>query len=200
MRRPLLVPALLVLSAAFLSGCGDEEPEPQTAVDELAAHEGAVCPPELVDPGDDHGFGTDTPAESELDLPPADAAYVCRYAAVDNGPAERGGKRIGWRLEGEQEAVAEEDLARVDELLGQLEPAAEHRACTADLGPRWMLVHVAGSDTTGVVIDDFGCRDVRVTDDPFTLAPGEAGDGSGVLGGPDGIVAEVAGLVGGGVR
>lgn len=197
MRRSLVAPVLLVLSAAALSGCGDEESEPQAVADETTSTpDGPVCPPELADPGDDHGFGTDDPAESAPELPPADAAYVCRYAPVDSGSADGGGKRIGWELEAEEQAVADDDLAQVDELLGQLQPAAENRACTADLGPRWMLVHVAGSDVTGVVVDDFGCRDVRLTDDPATVAPGEGG----VLAGPDDLVASVAGLVGGGVR
>lgn len=200
MKRSLIAPVLLVLAAATLSGCGDEESEPQTtAVDETTDLDGPVCPPELADPGDDHGFGTESPAGSAPDLPPADAAYVCRYEPVDSGPADGGGKRIGWQLDGEQQQVTDADLARVDDLLGQLEPAPENRACTADLGPRWMLVHVSGSDVTGVVVDDFGCRDVRLTDDPSTVAPGSGAD-AGVLAGPDDLVVSVAGLVGGGTR
>lgn len=37
-----------------------------------------------------------------------------------------------------------------------------------------MLVYATGRDLTGVVVDDFGCGDVRLTDDPFKTPPGDA--------------------------
>ena len=40
----------------------------------------------------------------------------------------------------------------------------------------------SGGDLTGVVVDDYGCRDVRLSDDPHTTAPG-ADDQDGAVGG-----------------
>lgn len=51
-----------------------------------------------------------------------------------------------------------------------------------------MLVYATGRDLTGVVVDDFGCGDVSLTDDPFTTPPGAAtqdGTVAGVLTGTD---------------
>jgi hypothetical protein len=55
-----------------------------------------------------------------------------------------------------------------------LVPQHIDRVCTADLGSRLMLVYSHGNDLTGVVVDDFGCGDVRLTDEPFRTVPGEA--------------------------
>ena len=54
--------------------------------------------------------------------------------------------------------------------------------CTADLGPRFVLVYRHGTDLTGVSVDDYGCNDVRLTDDPFTTVVGEASQGGAVRG------------------
>jgi hypothetical protein len=34
-----------------------------------------------------------------------------------------------------------------------------------------MLVIARAGDLTGVVIDDYGCSDIRLTDEPFETAP-----------------------------
>jgi hypothetical protein len=45
-----------------------------------------------------------------------------------------------------------------------------------------MVVYNHGGDLTGVVVDDYGCRDVRLTDNPHTTPPG-ADDQDGTVGG-----------------
>lgn len=59
-------------------------------------------------------------------------------------------------------------------LLERLEPARQDRGCHADLGLRYVLVYTQGAARVGVSADDFGCQEVRLTDDPFVTVPGEA--------------------------
>jgi hypothetical protein len=54
--------------------------------------------------------------------------------------------------------------------------------CNDDLGPRWMVAYSRDGDLTGVVVDDYGCRDIRLTDNPHTTPPG-ADDQDGTVGG-----------------
>lgn len=59
--------------------------------------------------------------------------------------------------------------------------------CTADLGTRVMLVYPDGPDLTGVIVDNFGCHDVRLTDDPAHTPPGygtQRGTVTGILTAP----------------
>lgn len=89
----------------------------------------------------------------------------------------------------EKARVAATDLGGLEEHLAQLAPADPQRGCTADRGPRWMLVYAAENDLTGVIVDDYGCHDVRLTDEPFDTPPGDAvqpGTVPGVLTTPDG--------------
>ena len=83
---------------------------------------------------------------------------------------------------GEPQPVAAQKLARLQRALAALAPADSERACTSDLGPRWMVVSSHDGDLTGAVVDDYGCRDVRLTDDPHETPPGEDDQG-GVVGG-----------------
>jgi hypothetical protein len=56
-----------------------------------------------------------------------------------------------------------------------------------ELGPRYLVSYTYKRDLTGVVIDRYGCREVRLTDNPFTTVPGAAsgaGIVEGVLAGP----------------
>jgi len=186
---------LAALTVGVLAGCGGSEPplandEPSAApVDELAAHDGKVCPrrlPRSQDP--DLWLGPTTPAESAPSLPPPESAWVCRYQPVDPAPGpDADDARPGWARDGEVRRVPPGRLPALERSLGQLEPAPDDRMCTADLGPRWMLVQAHDNDLTGVVVDEFGCRDVRLTDEPFETAVGEAsqpGTVPGVLTGP----------------
>ncbi|MDP9443546.1 MAG: hypothetical protein M3P83_04015 [Actinomycetota bacterium] len=57
-----------------------------------------------------------------------------------------------------------------------------------------MLVYTHPGDLTGVVIDDYGCARIRLTDDPFQTAPGDSGqEGTvpGVLSGPPELLAAI---------
>ena len=185
-----------LLAVGLLAGCADSasvppaaDPAPSTSVDEVAAHAGEVCPQRLPESGNrDHGFGTDEPAESAPSLPAPESAWVCRYDATDVGPGPDGdGTTWGWVRAGEVRPVDPARLPVLERALTQLAPADRNRVCTADLGPRWMLVYSHGNDLTGVLVDDFGCRDVRLTDEPFETVPGAAtqpGTTRGVLAGP----------------
>lgn len=188
-----------VLVGGLVSGCGDVgsgRAQPPERPDEVGRHQGEVCPPRLAqqeDPG--HGFGTDDRAEESPSLVPPESAWVCQYDPVDAGPGPGGdGMTLEWELVDPAREVPEADLGTFERHLAQLEPADAARACTADLGPRWMLVHVVESDLTGVVVDDFGCRDARMTDEPFETPPGDAsqpGTVSGVLSGPEALLTDI---------
>lgn len=192
-----------LLLGAVLSGCGGADSGRAQAPerpDEVGQHEGEVCPrqlPQREDPG--HGFGTEQPAEQSPTLVPPEAAWVCQYHPADAGPGPDGdGTTMRWERVGPPHEVPAADLGRFARHLAELEPADAKRACTADLGPRWMLVHVVEADLTGVVVDDFGCRDVRMTDEPFETPPGDAtqpGTVSGVLWGPEELVGDLKAVV-----
>lgn len=80
--------------------------------------------------------------------------------------------------------------------LDNLELLSPDQACTADLGPRWMIVYSHAGDLTGVLVDDYGCRDVRLTDDPHATPPGavdQDGTVGGLLGGGSAVL-EAVGL------
>ena len=185
-----------LLTVGVLAGCADlgstppaADPPPSTSVDEVAAHDGKVCPKRLPESANaDHGLGADESAESAPSLSVPESAWVCRYdpAAVGPGP-EGDGTTYGWVRAGEVRPVDPARLLALQRDLTELAPAERNRVCTADLGPRWMLVYSHGNDLTGVVVDDFGCRDVRLTDEPFETVPGDAtqpGTTRGVLAGP----------------
>jgi hypothetical protein len=199
--------ASALLAVGVLAGCGDlvssagpGTPGSDASVDELAAHAGAVCPDELPAATDaSFGFGTSTPAESAPALPTPELAWICRYNPTEAGPAPGGGTTWGWVRDGDARPVDSARLTGLEGHLAALTPAEDKRACSADLGPRWMMVYSHGRDLTGVVVDDFGCRDVRLTDEPFRTVPGDAGQPGtvpGVLAGPAGLLDELKGLLG----
>jgi len=170
-----------VLAAGVLAGCGTESADPpqgtgpsQAAdVDEMAGHDGRVCPKRLPQE-EDRGFGAHEPASTAPTLPSPDSAWVCRYDLSDARPQPEGDGREGWVRAGRAQPVEPFLLPVLERHLRGLVPAEEQRACTADLGPRWLLVHSHRGDLTGVLVDDFGCDDVRLTDEPFVTVPGEA--------------------------
>ncbi len=107
---------------------------------------------------------------------------------MPTGPAAGRGSGGAWvtpsRSIGEQLDAAEGEL-------DALEPAPVHQMCTADLGPRYVLVLSSGGDLTSVVLDDFGCHTVRVSDDLHETAPGE-GDVPGRFSLPTTLVEQLA--------
>ena len=192
MRRWAAVTAATMILAGCASGDAPGAPATPTAV---------ACPEGLVDPTPvEHGLGVGEPASTAPSLGSATQAWLCTYAAIGTESTEpSGGSVYIWNLAKGPAEVPAERLGDVDALVSSLVPADDMRECTADLGPRVMLVVVAGGTTTGVVVDDYGCRDVRLTDDPWEVAPGEStSDGvpAGVLQGPDGMIAELDTLAG----
>lgn len=183
MRRTALAVAGL---AAVLAACGQEspggspEPPSPSVVDELSRHDGEPCPARL--PDGDAG----APAPGPPDLPAVERAWVCRYEVGS------------WTLAGEPRAVSSSGLATLEGLLGRLEPAPADQMCTMDLGPRYLLVLARGGDLTGVLVDAYGCRNVRLTDDPHTTPAGTTDGGGlvqGVLTGP-GLLDELVKVAG----
>lgn len=185
-----------LLLAGVLAGCtppGAVDQADARAVDEVGAHGGDVCPKWLPrSRADDDGFGTSEPAESSPSLAPPQSAWVCRYGAVKMGPGPDGdGTTWGWQRARAPQQIDAVDLMTLERYLSDLSPARSGRLCTSDLGPRWMLVHEHNSDLTGVVVDDYGCQDIRLTDEPFDNPPGNAsqpGTVSGVLQAPQGFL------------
>lgn len=162
-----------------------------TARQELAAAGGEPCPGVLPQADGSNGFGTDEPASVFPDLPNADQGWVCRYTpGAGTAGADETGSYVTWRREGGPVAL---DPAQLDLLHPDLQSfeLQEGEGCTDDLGPRWLLVTSAGGDLTGIAVDDFGCRNVRITDHPAQVEPGEAtqpGTVPGVLEAPDGFL------------
>jgi hypothetical protein len=72
-----------------------------------------------------------------------------------------------------------------------LKPPDGGSACTDDLGSRFLVSYAYENDLTGVVVDTYGCDEIRLTDDPFTTVPGDAsqpGTVPGVLYGPSSLL------------
>ena len=182
---------LCVATAALgLTACGlpwsgtSTASAPEVQPDERTDAGDRPCPRELPT-GDDpsgHGFGPEDPADERPALLQPQEAWVCQYTTFDAGTTPSGGTRYGWRLEGEPEPIAAADLPGLRAALDDLVPADRRRGCTADLGPRWMVAYSHDGDLTGVVVDDYGCRDVRLTDNPHETAPG-VDDQDGTVGG-----------------
>jgi len=154
--------------------------ERSTAIDpaarqELAAAGGEPCPDVLPQASGSDGFGSSDPAPGSPDLPAADEGWVCRYLPEDGKPgADESGSYVSWRRDGESVPL---DAAQLDNLIPALTPPEVPEGglfCPADLGPRWLLVTSADGDLTGLAADDFGCSDVRLTDNPAEVEPGEA--------------------------
>ncbi len=184
--------ATAALLAVALAACGgDSSADPHVAAEPVAVE----CPEGLVEPAaGSTGLASGEVATDSPELGHATQAWVCTYAPTGTGQSPEDPQ---WSLAEGPATVPASSLVEVDALIAALEPAEAMRACTADLGPRAMLVVVTAEAKVGVVVDDFGCRDVRLTDDPWTVAPGESaaeGVPAGVLTGPEGIVATIAGL------
>jgi hypothetical protein len=184
--------AFLGLATATLALAGCQPPRASTATaddpevrpNELTDAGGRPCPRELPlgeDPSG-HGFGTEKGADEFPTLLEPQDAWVCQYNTFDIGTTPSGGTTYEWRRAGQPDPVGAPDLPELELALSALEPADRRRPCTADLGPRWMVVYSHHGDLTGVVVDDYGCRDVRLTDNPHSTASGSA-DQNGIVGG-----------------
>jgi hypothetical protein len=84
-------------------------------------------------------------------------------------------------------------------LLTGLTAFPDGQACTADLGPRWLVAFQVGDEVWGATIDEYGCRWTRLTEDPFTVAAGYSDDPrvvKGLLQPPDGIIDDLKAAAG----
>lgn len=195
-RRSL--PAIGLFGAGLaLVGCSSATPdrstEEQTAVTgqsvdspmvrsgELSDVAGEPCPDELPvgeDP-DGYGHGVRSLATELPDLLEPEQAWVCQYGLVEQFSAdpETGDLEVSggvWVSSGEAEEVPASRLPELQEALDGLDLLEPDVACTADLGPRWLVSYAHDGDLTGVVVEDFGCGSVRLTDQPHSTPPGEA--------------------------
>jgi len=165
----------------------DDADDPLPAVDtgELAEH-GRPCPSVLPTPTDDeegHGFGASTAADKVPRFAEPDTAWVCRYGTHEIGHTESGGTAFEWRINNTARRLDDSLLPQVTNAFDSIElRSPEPYPCTADLGPQWMLVTSSGGDLTGVAVEGYGCREVRLTDNPFVTAPGDPQDGGTVPG------------------
>lgn len=174
MPEPIRALVASLAATMALAGCTDTADDPEVRPHELSEAGHRPCPAELP-VGDDpsgHGFGTDEPADQRPNLLEPKRAWACRYDPVDVARTDNGGTTYGWKRNGPPVLLADSDLPDLRSALDELEPADRNSDCTADLGPRWMIVLDHDGDLTGVVVDDYGCRDVRLTDDPHHTAPG----------------------------
>lgn len=177
----------LAAAALALTGCGPTTltaNNPEVRTSELTDTGGQPCPKRLPigeDPAG-HGFGIEEVADQLPTLLDVQEAWVCEYNPFDVGTTPSGGAVYGWRRAGQPEPVADADLPDLQSALDAVAVADRSRGCTDDLGPRWMVAYSHDDDLTGVVVDDYGCRDVRLTDNPHTTPPG-ADDQAGTVGG-----------------
>lgn len=192
------------LGVVLLSGCGGDDDEPQAVdpgITELEAHDGIPCPDKLPQlDGPDTGLGGDSPAGETPELQNVEEAWICEYAANTVAPGPEGnGDPWEWLLQGEPQPVEKSRIQDLKISLSELAPPAPDMVCTADIGPRRLLSYSTGGDLTGVLVDDFGCRSVRLTDEPFETVPGAASTGGmvrGYLSGPDTLLERIKAAAG----
>ena len=200
--RRFAMTAALVLSVAVLPACsGDDSPSdtPESSTGALGgtpAGEGEACPSELPRPDEPgNGLGTLEPAASAPSLAAFEAASVCLYdASKSEESTDSETPTYTWRLASSPVEVGKKDLKALNEQLGELVPEKAGRTCSPKVSTRWLLISTGDDEATGVVVDDFGCRAVRLTDAPFETAPGEAtreGVVPGVLAGSNDLLNQI---------
>lgn len=195
------VGALLLTTA--LAACGDSGSDPGLGVDPRAGtgsdlallDDRGPCPEQLPEPAEDsgYGFGTEAAAEESPDLPEVDRAWVCRYDATDRPGRNPDGAYYTWDRGTRPRPLPAAEVPALVEAVEGLAPPEGDQACTADLGPRYLLVLATPEERVlAVSVDAYGCRDARLTADPWGGAPGEApaaGVPEGVLAGGEAVLA-----------
>lgn len=186
---------LISCGAAHDQVAGTKAASRSDSVDELSPHHGRFCPTVLPRAArESYGFGTDQPAASAPTLSKPQEAWICRYDARDVAPDRSNGAWYQWVRQDEPRRLDADELDTLSTAIEQLRPPTADYACTADLGPRYLVSYAVRNDLTGLVIDDYGCGEVRLTDDPFTTVPGDPsqpGTVAGVLWGPAGFLGEL---------
>lgn len=162
---------------------------PKVESSELADAAGEPCPDQLPmgeDP-DGYGHGVQSSATELPDLLEPEQAWVCQYTLVEHFATdpESGDLEVSggvWVASGEPDELPGARLSDLQQALDGLTLVEPDMACTADLGPRWLVSYLHDGDLTGVVVDDFGCPTVLLTDQPHLTPPGEADHGGVVEG------------------
>lgn len=188
------------LAALVLATACSGTPGPGTAPGThhaVSLHGGDFCPTTLPPaPRETYGFGTEAPATASPRLPTPQEAWLCTYQLLDVASKGRHRPRSEWVRSGRQRQLDAVQLRSLSAALPDLHPPPATQACTADLGPRVLVSYTSGADLIGIVVDGYGCRDVRLTDDPFHTVPGDAtehGTVPGVLSAPEQLL-RIAGL------
>jgi hypothetical protein len=190
-----------VVAAAALVSCGSAH-DPVThshlsasaadSVDDLSPHQGQFCPRVLPRASRaTYGFGDERPAATTPTLSMPQEAWICEYVAKDVAPDHSKGAWYEWVRRNAPRPLDTDERAAFSIALEHLQPPAEDSECTMELGPRYLVSYAYRQDLTGVVIDDYGCDDVHLTDDPFTTVAGDSsqpGMVTGVLRGPAGFL------------
>ena len=192
------------VAAAALSSCATSHDqvahtqvaaEPSDSIDELSSHHGKFCPTVLPRASRaTYGFGDDRPAATAPTLPKPDEAWICRYDSRNVAPEGSNGAWLEWTRQDAPRRLDDDEMKVFSSAVQHLQPIAGDIACTSDLGPRYLVSYANRNDLTGVVIDRYGCGEIRLTDDPFNTVPGDPsqpGTVTGVLGGPAGLLDEL---------
>jgi hypothetical protein len=183
MRLPVALLAVVLVSA--LGGCGSE-PSSESGAEEVVSRPAPSaelsCPARLpVGPDPDgYGFGSSEEATEPPQLPRPDQAWTCEYLPVDTGVNDNGAS-YEWVRQGTEAVVGPKRLGDLAAALAEVAPFPDdERMCTDDLGPRWLLAYTHGHERIEVVVDGFGCRNVRVPDEDGA-APGVLDGGAALL-------------------
>jgi hypothetical protein len=192
------IAGLLGVMCWSTTSCGGRDTTatpPSNPVDELSQHDGNACPAKLPRaPRATYGFGTERPATAAPTLSMPQRAWVCQYNIHNVARQDANGAWYEWVKVGEPRRLDAQHLEAFWTDIGRLTVPPKDRACNADLGPRYLASYTHEGDLTGVVVDDYGCREVRLTDEPFTTIPGEPsalGIVRGVLVGPTELLDDI---------
>lgn len=161
-------------AALALAGCTNDADNAQTQTPTFAAPD-QVCPAQLPLPPGGSEESWDLAAESP-ELPAPDAAWLCEYTVNDFAADGEGPPDWVWSREGEPRELADAGLDVAGDLLSDLSVFPDEIACTADLGPRWLVAFQVRDELWGVTINEYGCREARLTEDPFAVAAGHSQD------------------------
>lgn len=143
--------------SAGASGSASATEDPQTP---------KLSCPTLI-PFPEHGENPPAPqARAAVGVPAA--ALHCTYPMAEESDA------AGWAHGGKGKVLGSAERAAIFSQLSW-KPAAKDRMCPADLGPLQVLIWSEADGTTQtLMMEDYGCRDTRVTTDvntPVTTAP-----------------------------
>lgn len=167
----------VLLVGAFASGCGSDGATTPRSDASVSAVE-LACPDQLA--RDSAGrTESDDDATTLPRIAVPDQAWMCSYWQTGEYGSDAG---YVWELQAEPVEIVGDDLAE----LGRLLPTAFELptwesedgttiVCPANLGPRVVVVMRSGDVTTGIAYDQFGCADVRLTDDLAGVVIGTSG-------------------------